>query len=67
MMMLHLSTKLRNMCKIGSESMVELQIDSQKIIDVLKLLIKEKKFDWLHLPSEKTTSPSSYLFYMQNK
>ena len=51
----------------GSERIIGISLNIEKIIDILKLLIKEKNFDWLALSKEEIASISSYIYYMQNK
>ena len=49
------------------ENLSKKEISLKRIIEILKLLIKEKNIDWLVLSREKTASISSYLYFMQNK
>ena len=51
----------------GCEYVSKKEISLERIIEILKLLIKEKNLNWLVLSAEKTASISSFLYYMQNK
>ena len=51
----------------GFERISALDINSKRVIEIIKLLCQEKTCKLLVLSKEETTSISSYLYCMQNK
>lgn len=52
---------------VGNERIVSLDFDLDKLIHLLKKLVRKERFDWLILSPEETTSIESFLYYRQNQ